>query len=184
MSTTWNFINVGALLLSPVVAVLVTIWIQVHQQTHARKERLFETLMKFRMANPPPRELVDALNLIDVVFKSNDEVRRLWKDYFEMLCRPRTSNPEQDVLRAKYLDLLSAIAKDLGYSRIQQTDIARFYVPQYHEDEFGWSLRFRKELLRVLESTEHLVVKGRDDVATDDRGSGASPLLPPPRKLG
>lgn len=181
----WNWINLAALLLSPVVAVVVTFVFQARQRTHARKDRLFETLMKFRMANPPPRELVDALNLIDVVFKKNDEVRKLWKDYFEMLCRPRASSPEQDVSRAKYLDLLSAIAKDLGYSRIQQTDIARFYVPQYHEDEFGWAIRFRKELLRVLENTQHVVTQGREARPdTDSAGDTHVPtLLAPPRKV-
>jgi hypothetical protein len=163
--TTVDLINLAALLLSPVIAVLVTLWLQGRKETRDRKERLFEALMKHRMANPRPPELVHALNLIDVVFKSNDEVRRLWKDYFGLLCRAQPSAAEFDHQEAKYLELLSAISRDLGYAQLQQTDIARFYVPRHYENEFGWMVSFRSELLRVLQNTGRALVTERDDVA-------------------
>lgn len=172
----WDYINLAALLLSPVIAVVVTLGFQGRKEKRGRKERLFQTLMTYRMANPPPRELVQALNLIDVVFKENKEVRGLWKDYFAMLCRPPIE-PEVEIRRATYLNLLSAMADDLGYSNLQQTDISRFYAPQFYEDEFAWGRQFRTELLRVLENTQHIVARPRE-VGDDTPAS-----LPGPRKV-
>lgn len=63
----------------------------------------------------------------------------------------------------KYLELLSAIAGHLGYKKLQQTDIDKFYSPQAHVDQLVVNYEMQRELLRVLKSTAQFVVEPKKD---------------------
>jgi len=59
------------------------------------------------------------------------------------------------------LDLLSEIAKALGYRNLKQTDIDKFYSPVAHGEAFQISDSLQRELLRVLQATDQLAIVPR-----------------------
>jgi hypothetical protein len=153
-----------ALVLSPVMAVLIsvgiTIWYQNRKQKLDAKHQLFRTLMAHRKASPPPFELVNSLNLIDVIFADNHQVVVLWHNYYNSLHQKEVNWPNA---QHQYLDLLSEIAKSLDYKSLSQTDIDKFYTPVAHGEMAEVNWKIQKELLRVLENTARFVVERKDD---------------------
>ena len=93
-----------------------------------RKEFIFQTLMKARAA-PFTEPAVEAFNLIDVAFANCPSVRDSWARYFNAL---ETSNAVPQTIQKQYfLQLLEAIAKDLGYASLTHADFYRIYSPKY-----------------------------------------------------
>lgn len=80
-----------AILLSPVVAVLVSLYIQHRKERKATKLWIFNTLIATRHA-PMTDERVRALNMVDVVFHDAKRVRQLWHEYFDMLSNEGLNN--------------------------------------------------------------------------------------------
>ena len=153
-----DWINIAAVLLSPLVAVLVTVYLQRRRELRTRKETIFATLMAHRRAMPPERDWVRALNLIDVVFAGNGDVLNQWHQYYALLCSAKSA-PEYALRDNKLLDLLTAMARDLGYKRLKQTEIGSYYSPQFYEDELTSGSKLRAEMIRVLENTSRIVTE-------------------------
>lgn len=144
-----------AMVSGPVFAVLITLWNQERTQKRQAKLQLFLTLMAHRKSIAAPLERTNALNLIDVVYADDSKVVALWHHLYELLGQ----KPEGVNVEAKnhtYIDLLSEMAKVLGYKNLQQTDIEKFYVPQDAGDNAQMQADLPKELLRVLKATESL----------------------------
>lgn len=146
-----------AILVSPAIAVGITLWYQNRKERRERKDRLFQTLMVHRKAFPPAHDWVNGLNLIDVVFSDSPKVVALWHQYYSLLGSAKTDNEYRD-RDHKYIELLSAMARDLGYQSLQQTDIDKFYSPQAHQNQIAASNEIQTELLRVLKSTQNIAI--------------------------
>lgn len=129
MMETKDIATVTALILGPVIAVLITFWYQRRRQKYDAKEKLFLGLMAQRRINPPTFEWANALNVIDVVFADNRAVVEKWHDLYKIVDQPQINWSQWG---HTYIELLSEMAKVLGYRRLQQTDIDRFYAPQAH----------------------------------------------------
>ncbi len=158
---TLELINTIGLFTSPVIAVVVTlVWQsfkEKRERNKQRKDHLFLTLMAHRRSQPPRQEWVDALNLIDVVFADTPSVLRLWHEYYDLL--GSANYREESSKRVhKHLELLSAMAVDLGYRSLSQTDIDKYYSPIAHGNENDLNWRLRTELLRVLSGAQQLVI--------------------------
>ena len=133
MSTEMQFvINIVAIVLGPVIAVTITLAYQKYKEKRDAKMRLFLTLMAHRKSFPPTFAWVESLNLIDVVFAKHPKVVLLWHEYYDYLHEDLKDFKKRD---HKYLELLSLMAKDLGYPTLQQTDIDKFYTPIAHGDQ-------------------------------------------------
>ena len=145
-------INIIAILLSPVIAVLVTLWYQSRREKRNTKLSLFITLMAYRKLNKPTHDWAKSLNLIDIVFADNQDVVKLWHEYYEHLCEDSSTQATQHT----YLNLLSEMAKVLGYKGLQQTDIDKFYRPMVHEKDDKENQELFDQLLRVLKNTESI----------------------------
>jgi hypothetical protein len=157
------WVTTFAIFLGPLAGVLFTLWFQKRKENRDAQYQLFQTLMKFRRSNPPVYEWVDALNLIDVVFAKHRVVVNLWHQHYDLLCQ----NPVNwHLADAKYLDLLAAIAKALGYENLLQTDISRFYSPQAHGDQALLNYETQAELLRVLKGTASISIVPKADEKT------------------
>jgi hypothetical protein len=150
-----NFMEILAILISPAIAVAITLWYQTRKEKRERKDRLFQTLMVHRKAFPPTHDWVNGLNLIDVVFSDTPKVAALWHQYYSMLGSAKTDNEYRD-RDHKYIELLSAMAQDLGYKNLQQTDIDKFYSPQAHQSQIAASNEIQTEFLRVLKNTQSI----------------------------
>lgn len=155
-----NIITIIALFVGPIAAVLISIWLQDRKQNYDAKNRLFITLMAHRKALPSPPDLINALNLIDVLFAKHPTVVRLWHDYYDLLCQTPVI---WTTAQHKYLDMLAEIARVLGYESLSQTDIDKFYSPQSQADLVQLQLKIAQDLSRVLENTEHLLVEKKSD---------------------
>lgn len=115
-----------------VAAIPLIIWLVGNKQMRKKekleaKRDLFFTLMKQRKTFYVTRERTNALNLIDVVYQDDDKVREAWKNYLSSL-NPNSAEIQNN--NAYLLDLLSEMAQSLGYKKLKQTEIDRFYEPQ------------------------------------------------------
>ena len=120
-----------------VAAIPLIIWLVGNKQMRKKekleaKRDLFFTLMKQRKTFYVSQERADALNLIDVVFQDDDKVREAWKNYISSL-NPNSAEFQNN--NAFLLDLLSEMAQSLGYKKLKQTEIDRFYEPQMFIDD-------------------------------------------------
>jgi hypothetical protein len=159
-----DIISIIAILLSPVIAVLVTLFWQTKNAAINQKRKVFEILMANRHAIFAEFS-VRAFNMIDTVFYKDDSVRKLWHELFGMLNNQGLDNPNGWGERAKKnLELLTEMAKVLKYgNKITHLDVDRVYNPTglYEAKERGDQIS--KELLRVLKSSGGLHVTPKPD---------------------
>lgn len=106
--------NIIAVVLSPLIAVWISQLLQIRSEKRKDKMQVFMTLMRTR-AFAWNMDIVNALNVIDVVFSDDKDVRDAWKNHYYALC---VSEPKQNELKriqeTKY-KLLEVMAKSLGY---------------------------------------------------------------------
>ena len=155
--------NIIAVILGPIIAVIITLWYQSRKEKRMDKYRLFTTLMAHRKSNPPMIDLVRGLNLIDLVFSKHREIVDLWHQYFDLLCQTPVN---WQIAEAKYLDLLAEMGKVLGYKDLKQTDISRFYTPVAYGSQAELNEKMQREFLRVLENTASFVVTKKEESKT------------------
>jgi len=159
-----DWLTLSAMFFGPVVAVLlsvlISLWYQNRKQKLDAKEGLFKTLMVHRRFGTPHYDAVNALNLIDLVFADNDKIVALWHRYHDAICQPQVN---WAVAYHDYLDMLSEMAKELGYKTLSQTAIDKCYTPLGHIESAKLSEDIQKEFLRVLQHTANLVVDKRND---------------------
>jgi hypothetical protein len=152
------WITALAIFLGPLTGVIFTYWFQSRKDKSAEKHRLFVTLMGERKHLAFSQDMVKALNTIDVVFSNNPVVVDLWHRYYALLSQ--APGQERD---HTWLELLTAMATDLGYPRLRQTDLDKFYVPQGHADQLEFQRQIQGELLRVLKATQSIAVVPQND---------------------
>ena len=149
-----DWLAVIATLLSPLIAVQVTKWLDRRTQSREEQIRIFKTLMATRAANLDPRH-VESLNVIDVVFHSNDkqqvEIRRLWKQYLDHLNDRLYPRDAWGVKRVELLvELLHSMAKYLGFD-FDKTHIKnQSYFPEGYGDLENDQIANRKALREIL----------------------------------
>jgi hypothetical protein len=147
-----------AIFLGPLAGVLFTIWFQSRKERTDAKHRLFLDLMAERKAPRVTTQVAQALNKIDVVFADSPKVKNTWHEYYALLHQP-PGEPRTH----KWLELLTTIAEDLGYSALSQIDLDKFYIPQGHVDDAEFQRKVVQQWSRVLENTEHFIVQPRDE---------------------
>lgn len=151
--------NIAAILLSPVIAVLITLWHQRRQQKRDSRMYILTTLFANRHF-PTSEACVQALNMIDVAFLKNKRVRQLWREYFEMLGNSGLDNqPGYEQRQEKNRDLIYEMARSLGYhGAITHNDMQRIYIPRGLGMAAARQEELANELLRVLKASGGLSV--------------------------
>jgi Family of unknown function (DUF6680) len=140
--------EIFAIFFGPIIAVGITLWWQNRKEKRDAKLRLFTTLMAHRKSMPPSYDFVAALNLIDVVFANHERVVHLWHELYTLFQNPMASETQNH----KYIELLSEMASVLGYRKLKQTDIDKFYYPRGHADALNAQIEWQTEWLRVLKN--------------------------------
>ena len=146
-----------AIFLGPLAGVMFTLWFQARKEAKDAKQRLFLALLGERKAHQVSAQVAQELNKIDVVFSDSLKVRTVWHEYYALL-HGQPGEPRAH----KWLELLSAMARELGYKGLTQLDLDKFYIPQGHVDEAEFRKKLSLNLARVLENTDHVVVKSRE----------------------
>jgi hypothetical protein len=157
-----EWITVIAIAFSPLIAVLVSIWVQDRKERRQHKLNILGTLIGGRH-DPLALENVRALNVIDLVFHDQAKVRSLWREYFDMLCNEGLNNENGWAQRNKKRnELITEMAAGLGYRKaISHLDVDRVYVPVGVADNAAKAQELMQELLRVLKSTDSLAMRRR-----------------------
>lgn len=145
-----DWVMVVAVLLAPLVAVQVSIFIEKRREKRRRKINVFTALMATRAAGLSPKH-VEALNLIDIEFYKDKIVTDSWKAYIDhlndkSLTQEIWANKKDDM----FTDLLFYMATTLGY-KFDKTHIKRSsYFPQGHGDYENDHMMIRKGLVEII----------------------------------
>ncbi|RNL50162.1 DUF6680 family protein [Pedobacter jejuensis] len=139
--------------LIPILIFYVGKKLQDRDSKNQAKLKLFLGIMANRRKVPPSIDLADCLNQIDVVFQDNKKVRIAWRAYFDSLNPHSQHNANANSF---FLDLLSEIANDLNYRDLKQTELDRFYRPQYYDDLANTQEIYFREYLRILQRSKNL----------------------------
>ena len=124
-----DILNLVAIIVAPVAAVLIGQWLQNRANKRKDKLEIFKSLMIAR--NNWSLESYRALNIIDIVFADDETVRARWKEYYDRLCVENPSDAELKKIKTSQDKLLEAIAVSLGYKdKITWETIQNPYVPK------------------------------------------------------
>lgn len=160
-----DFLTLVAIFGGPVIAVILTRWIDERRATRHRRMDVFRTLMRTRRSPLHP-DHVGALNLVEIEFFGNDKIinplKKLMQHFADNhhripdeLVKDDMPNDEKSRRNQKFdlrlneernelrTILLHAIAKNLGFN-IEQLEIFRGgYTPQ------GWdNVEFEQSIIR------------------------------------
>lgn len=102
------------------------IW-QSKKDKKTNKKTILATLMAYRGVGAAEHDWIKALNMIDIYFYGNEKVIHLRREYFKHLYRPLYDTGAHARI---LLDLLSEMAKDIGYRNLKQSDITDYYFPE------------------------------------------------------
>ena len=173
------YVNIIAILLSPVIAVLVTVYLQARREKRNQKLWIFNTLIGTRHS-PIADENVRALNMIDVAFHDARRVRDLWHEYFDMLGNEGLNNPNGWGQRQKKnLEMITEMAKVVGYRKaITHLDVDRVYYAVGLGEQSQTAQEIGKELLRVLKASGGVRFVEASDAP---RSAAARPAAEPER---
>ena len=76
-------------------------------------------------------ESVRALNIIDIVFADDKNVRARWKEYYDKLCVENPTETELKKIKTAQDKLLEAMAVSLGYKdKVTWETIQNPYIPK------------------------------------------------------
>lgn len=124
-----EILNLVALVVVPVVAVLVGQYLQTQSKKRDDRKRIFEEIMASRIFGLST-ETVRAYNMIHLVFASEREIREKWSEYYSALCVENRDREHLALCERKQLELLRAMAKALGYcDDVSQAALDTKYVP-------------------------------------------------------
>lgn len=144
-----DWLNLVAIVMAPIVAVLIGQWLQKRAEKRKDKLELFKTLMIAR--NGWNLESVKALNIIDIVYADDNVVRQRWKEYYDRLCVENPSDIELKKIKTSQEKLLEAMATSLGYKdKVTWETIQNPYVPkgmidaeqmqrEYQDGQLAWA---------------------------------------------
>lgn len=148
------WVNVAAIVLSPLIAVLVSVFLQHRREQRNQKLWIFNTLVSTRH-QPIVDENVRALNMIDVAYHDEAKVRTLWREYYAMLSNQGLNNQVGWQQRqTKNLEMITEMAKAVGYGNaISYLDVDRVYYPVGLGEASETTHQIGVELLRVLKAS-------------------------------
>lgn len=124
-----DVLNLIAIIIAPIVAVLIGQWLQNRSERRKDKLEIFKSLMIARNGWSP--ESVRALNIIDIVYADDNNVRLRWKEYYDRLCIDSPSDTDLKKIKTAQEKLLEAMAVSLGYKdTVTWETIQNPYVPK------------------------------------------------------
>jgi hypothetical protein len=162
-----EWIMIVAILVGPILAVITQfIWQKIRQKRDA-KLWVFSTLMSLR-GSPLAADFVRAANSIDVIFFKNTKVRDRWKSVLTYLSsdeyKPENFTQQAfDKFRDLLAELLSEMAKDLGYGYDHTHFKNKAWTPRWYGMADEENVKVRQGLVAALEGRGSLNVTVRVD---------------------
>ena len=158
-----EIINIIALIIIPVLAVVIGQKLQVCSQKRNDKMQIFKTLMTSRIFGWT-NESVQAMNLIDVVFADDKAVRKQWKICFDKMCVENPTDTDLSKIKLEREKLLEAMAKSLGYKDvITWESIQNPYIPKGMIDLMAQQQAYQNNQTIIMEQMKKtLQINGKE----------------------
>lgn len=122
-------INILAVIVSPIIAVLITKYLQNKENKRKDKIEIFKILMTGRIYGWDIAS-IHALNIIEIVFSEDKNVISQWKNYYSATCTDDYQN-----IKIQQTKLLEEIGKTLGYKdKISWESIEKPYIPRWLDE--------------------------------------------------
>ncbi|HEY0429017.1 MAG TPA: DUF6680 family protein [Pyrinomonadaceae bacterium] len=160
--TAFEWILIFATILAPILAVQAQKWLERGRERKQRREWVFKTLMATR-AYPISQPHVEALNLIDIEFYNDKEIRDAWNAYLDHLRQifeetedNATSQLWQETRKNLFAEMMYKMGKSLRY-HFNTTHIKRasYFPVGLGEMENDFQV-IRKALIDVLNGRKHI----------------------------
>ena len=152
-----EIINIIALIIIPVIAVVIGQKLQVCSQKRNDKMQIFKTLMTSRIFGWT-NESVQAMNLIDVVFADDKAVRKQWKICFDKMCVENPTDTDLSKIKLEREKLLEAMAKSLGYKDIITWEsIQNPYIPKGMIDLMAQQQAYQNNQTIIMEQMKKML---------------------------
>jgi hypothetical protein len=157
-----DWIMIAAIIIGPILAVVTQLVSQKLRQKRDQKLWVFNNLMIHRHV-PLNFDFVKAANFIDVAFYGNKKVRERWGNVLTHLCsdayKPENFTPAAyQKFRDLLSELLTEMAKDVGYSFDFTHIKENAWHPSLHGQEFEENIKLRRALLGLVEGKSSLNV--------------------------
>lgn len=124
-----DILNLIAIIVIPIAAVLIGQWLQTRSEKRKDKMQIFKTLMTARIYEWTV-ESVHALNVIDIVFADDKNVRNAWAQLHDKYCVENPTQTQLEQIKTAQYKLLEEISNSLGYKdKITWENIQNPYVP-------------------------------------------------------
>ncbi len=152
------YLTILALVTGPIIAVLISIWIQNRKEKRQNQMNVFSTLIIHKY-NQIGHENIQALNLVDIVFKDNKEVRKLRKELFDLILvdNKELEDARKGQIETKRKELIQEMAKVLGY-KVSILDFDKIFFPVGMAEQIQRNDAILNELHRVLKETKAIPV--------------------------
>lgn len=125
-----NIINVVAIIVIPIVAVVIGRILQDRSEKRKDKVNVFTHLMSYRMFGYVSQPSVNILNSVPIVFHDDDKVIENFNNYIKSLdIRKEDVSIKEKEIENNKTKMLEAMAKSLGYKKINWELIQTPYVP-------------------------------------------------------
>lgn len=152
-----EIINIIALIIIPVIAVVIGQKLQVCSQKRNDKMQIFKTMMTSRIFGWT-NESVQAMNLIDVVFADDKAVRKQWKICFDKMCVENPTDTDLSKIKLEREKLLEAMAKSLGYKDIITWEsIQNPYIPKGMTDLMAQQQAYQNNQSIIMEQMKKML---------------------------
>lgn len=166
-----SIINIAAVIVAPIAAVLITQRLQDRAELRKDKIQIFKTLMTVRGLGWN-LDSVHALNLIDVVFADDGEVRNTWKDLYDKYCVDNPDEQQKKIIEQAQYKLLETIAESLGYKEtITWETIQNPYIPKGMVDQITKQAQSQQLYMNLMTAMGSMVPGNQPKNGAKDNGS-------------
>lgn len=146
-----DYISIAAIIFAPVISVIIGQKLQDRAKRRQDKMEIFKALMSSRVYGWTNAS-VYALNIIDVVFADDKQVRAQWKAYYDKLCVGNPTEEDFKRIETEKCKLLEKISKSLGYKdKITWETIQNPYIPKGLSDFMQQQQRYQTGQLEVVD---------------------------------
>lgn len=159
-----SIINLMAIVVIPIVAVIIGQMLQNRAQKRNDKIQIFKILMTSRIYGWTP-EIVQALNLLEIVFADDKAVCEQWKVYYDKLCVENPTDTELSKIKKEKDRLLEIMAKSLGYKNITLATIQSPYIPKGMTDQMAQQQKYQTDQSLIMEQMKNMMkTNGKDEI--------------------
>lgn len=152
-----NVLNIIALIAVPIIAVVIGQKLQDRAQKRNDKMQIFKILMTSRIFGWT-NESVQAMNLIDIVFADDKDVRKQWRVCFDKMCVENPTETELSKIKTEREKLLETMAKSLGYKDIITWEsIQNPYIPKGMTDLMEQQQTYQKNQSIIMEQMKNMM---------------------------